>query len=621
MKNLSVLPLVLCSALTAFAGPPPEAANGNFAGNVVRAVKHLTRVKILESNNVGLRPGSVYDNSTYFESLAEFPRPGFNYEFLDSGLGAAEPLYPMYQKGHQGSYLQLGKAFFSEQNRHIDHYSTMETPEGCRVDGIYLLRDITEYPKKQYRLERAEGYKLIVVRLEYYTKLRPDAQCGRHRANDPDPSFDPVAYMNSHADSMNMSDFPAKDLPRFEAKVSAIYHVRETMSPKWPRFDMNNMNRNSLWYYPEGHAPDYGINTPRPQPGLHSFNAPKHMLIEASAPIQQEFNLSQMLKPVEFQKFLNFIDGHPTPDFDPMKEPGRDTLRLSDVTPNHLYTSGLHLENIRNVVDDVSNAQNYRLVGMTIKPYEEQEDQAWQGLRVIPQIRFVYQLMNPRNPEQPFEQLFLHLKWDVVDRFANVEIRKAQHLEFLKRVDELTAARETKINADQELEKFIRDFTNQRPVETVAFSSSLTGIWVFGALTREVSASQELLPQRIKRAGLDVGYYSSTYDNDLFRAAIKVATGAHKAELEKVLSDINVSFFRDSKRQDVHAIDFNTVTCAQCHQTSGRDGIHMAFNDEIDRRITSKVNMTEFFFRDADAQLKKAVKFWLEPQAANSDGN
>ena len=381
----------------------------NYSNGVVATVKHLTRVKILESNNVGLRPGSVYENSTYFESLAEFPRPGFNYEFLDSGLGAAEPLYPMYQKGHQGSYYQLGKAFFSEENRHINHYSTMETPEGCRVDGIYLLRDMTEYPETQFKQERAEGYKLIVVRLEYYTKLRPDAQCGRHRANDPDPSFDPIAYMNSHAEGMSLADFPAKDLPRFEAKLSAIYHVKETMTPKWPRFDVNNMNRNSLWYYPNGHEFDYGINIPRPQPDLQFFNAPKHMVIAASEETQQRFNLGQMLKAEEFQKFLNFLNGHPTQDFDPKTEPGHDTLRLSDVTPIHIYTSGLEMENIRDVAHAVSNPQNYRLVGMTIKPYEEQEDQAWNGLRVIPQIRFVYQLMNPRVADQPLEQLFLHL--------------------------------------------------------------------------------------------------------------------------------------------------------------------------------------------------------------------
>lgn len=610
--------ILLLSTLNAFAGR----ATGNpqvqdrlhekFSGNVVATVKHLTRVKILESNNVGLRPGSVYDNATYFESLLEFPRPGFNYEFLDSGLGAAEPLYPMYQKGNQGSYFQLGKAFISEENRHIDHYSSMETPEGCRVDGVYLLRGITEYPETMYAKERAEGYTLIVVRLEYYTRLRPDAECGRHRANDPDPSFDPVAYMNDHVDGMYLSDFPAKDLPRFEAKVSAIYHIQETMSPQWPRFDLTAMKRNSLWYYPEGHTFDYGIATARPQPGLETFRLPKHMVIPSTAESQSRFPLQSLLKPFEFQKFLDFMNGKPTPDFNPESEPGRDSLKLSDVTSDNVYTAGLYLEKIQNVVSDVSSMDHYRLVGMTIKPYEEQEDQAWAGLRVIPQIRFVYQLMNPRIPDQPLEQLFLHLKWDVVDRFAPEEVRNQQHRYFLSRVDQLTRAREINTGAEAALEKFIAEFTTQRSVETIAFSSALTGIWVFGTLTREVAASQELLPMRVVRAGVDVGYYSSTFDNDLFRAEMEKSSGKRKAQMQKVMDDITVRVFRDSKRQDVHALNFNTVTCAQCHQTSGRDGVHMAFNDHLDRRIQDPVKLTEFFFHDADFQLQEAVKFWLK---------
>jgi len=62
-------------------------------------LRHLTRVKIIESNNVTTRPGSIYDNITYFESWFGFPNPKFKYEFIDTGLGVAEPLYPMHQNG------------------------------------------------------------------------------------------------------------------------------------------------------------------------------------------------------------------------------------------------------------------------------------------------------------------------------------------------------------------------------------------------------------------------------------------------------------------------------------------------------------------------------------------
>ncbi len=48
------------------------------ASEIISIVRHLTRVKILESNNVTTRPGSIYDNITYFESILAW-RPGFNY--------------------------------------------------------------------------------------------------------------------------------------------------------------------------------------------------------------------------------------------------------------------------------------------------------------------------------------------------------------------------------------------------------------------------------------------------------------------------------------------------------------------------------------------------------------
>jgi hypothetical protein len=75
---------------------------------------------------------------------------------------------------------------------------------------------------------------------------------------------------------------------------------------------------------------------------------------------------------------------------------------------------------------------------------------------------------------------------------------------------------------------------------------------------------------------------------------------------------MRIGFYRDPKRQDAHAIDFNRVTCAQCHQTSGRDGVHVAFNDELNENIKSKIYVTEFFFHDADEQLKAGMTYWAE---------
>jgi hypothetical protein len=120
------------------------------------------------------------------------------------------------------------------------------------------------------------------------------------------------------------------------------------------------------------------------------------------------------------------------------------------------------------------------------------------------------------------------------------------------------------------------------------------------------------LPTRIVRGGIDVGYYSSNYDNDLFRAEQATATGERKAELQQHLDGLAVSIYRDPKRQDAKTINFNRVTCAQCHQTSARDGVHMAFNDGLNQDNKAPVEVTEFFFRDADEQLKAGMKYWAE---------
>jgi hypothetical protein len=594
-------------------GPSVEKTEASHSPNIIAGVKNLTRIKIFESNNVTLRPGSIYDTSSYYEVLLGLQRPEFNYEFLDAGLGAAEPVYPMFEKGRQESYAQTVSSLL-KNNRHIDNYATVDTPEGCRVDSAYLSRSIWEYPATEFKQERDQGYVIFLLRLDYYTRLRPDAECGRHRANDPDPNFDPMKFMQTYHNSMYLSEFPQQELARFEAKSGFLYQIQQSVFADWPKFDLNGLtNNNSLWYYPIGHSFDYGISEARPQLGMSYFKLPRHMVVEATPETAAAIPLTGLLKGDEFQKLLNFLSGRPTPDFDPDQEPGHDTFRLSDVTEVNYYTSGLDIENIKNVVSDVSNPTNFRLVAMSLKPYEEQDDIAWKGLRVVPQIRFVYQLMDPRHPARPFEQLYLHLKWDVVDRLADEKTRRTQHLYFLNRLDELTRAREAQAENYQALvRKLITDFTSARPIEQLAFSSSLSGIWVFGALTRDENQARELLPVRIVRNGVDVGYYSSNYDNDIFRAEQAKATGARKEELQQLLDDITVSFYRDPKRQNAKAINFNRVTCAQCHQTSARDGVHMAFNDGLNKNMKAPIDVTEFFFHDADDQLKMGMTYWAQ---------
>jgi hypothetical protein len=38
--------------------------------------------------------------------------------------------------------------------------------------------------------------------------------------------------------------------------------------------------------------------------------------------------------------------------------------------------------------------------------------------------------------------------------------------------------------------------------------------------------------------------------------------------------------------------------------------VHFSFNDELNPKINSKAYITEFFFRDADEQLKTGMTYW-----------
>ena len=541
--------------------------------------------------------------------MPRFPKPAYNYEFINSGLGAVEPLYPMYQKGQQGGYSQLIPAFFFN-SRHIDHRSSLETPEGCRVDSAYLLRNLSEYPETMFANERAEGYTRLVVRLEHYTRLRPDAECGRHVAHDPDPDFDPMQFMWSHRGAMTLADFPQEELHRFEAKLSVNFPIIEERGHERTPFNLRDLQRNSLWFYPDGHPFDYGIDAPRPQPSLASFRLPRQAVVEATPGLQEAYPLPALLPAHEFRKVLDFMNGRPLAGFDAASEPGNDTLRLADVTEKNIYTSGLHLEPIKDVVADVSNMRHFRLVGMTIKPQEAQLDGDWSGERIVPQIRFVYQLTNPRSPEHVFEQLFLHLKWDVVDRLADEPTRAEQLRAFMNEVDRLTQARDSGgwRCRTPHLHRGVHESPSGARGRRSA--SSLTGTWIFGNLERD-NATGEFRRSAQFGQGIDYGFYSSVYDNDLLRAEIGKASGKRKAELEAVLESLTVATFRDPKRQDVHALRFNSVSCAQCHQMSGRDGVHMSINDGINSKVTSPTIVSEYFFHEIDAQLKGDVQVGL----------
>jgi hypothetical protein len=345
----------------------------------------------------------------------------------------------MLQAGEQGSWLQLIPAFFSEKNRHIDHFSSLPTPEGCQVDSAYLLRHINEFPQDMYAQERAEGYKMIVIRLEYYTKLYPGAVCGRRVANDPDPNFDPMQFMRDSINARSFADFPVDKLKRFDARVAAIYHVDENFihGDELPRFDPSTLKSNSNWYYPNGVPEDYGLTAAIPQATDVTYAKPSDMITYTSEELARRFPLERLVSTETYDRILEFMSGRPYHGFDPNSEPGHDTLNIWEVGPQFFYTSGTKYEPIQTAVKDVSERANFKLVGMVVKPHETVE-----GMKQpIPQFRFVYQMMDPRHPDRPLEQLYYHLIYDGVDRYADDKTRLAQHEYFLRRYDQIVQAR------------------------------------------------------------------------------------------------------------------------------------------------------------------------------------
>ena len=107
-----------------------------------------------------------------------------------------------------------------------------------------------------------------------------------------------------------------------------------------------------------------------------------------------------------------------------------------------------------------------------------------------------------------------------------------------------------------------------------------------------------------------MGYYSTAYDTDLFRQEMNRSTGERKEALARYLDDLTPRFYRDPRRMNPHTVDFNRITCAQCHQTAARDGVHLTINDGLDRRITSPVRASEFIYREIDRQLRRGAEYW-----------
>jgi hypothetical protein len=582
-------------------------------------VRHRWQVKIARSNHVAIRPGSVYDIVTYFEQNVGTWRPRFNYLFLDTGLGTADPIYPIFQRGRQASWAQLLPAMLSDRYRHIDHESVADTPEGCRVYSSYWVRHINEFPAL-YARERADGYTLVDISFNYYVKRRPDAQCGRHRAHEPEPGFDPLSAIRPYAERFESYDqIPPPLLARYETKIGLLKLVKETFDrDRWPRFiDQYRFRRNSLWYYPDGARPARAASLAH-SGGGHALSAGQ-LLFERTPGLAARFPLTAVLPERVFARYLDFLDGRPVPDFDPASEPGGDAVGLGDIRPENFLTSGLDViplgspGDVRKLVGDPNN---YRLVSILVRPYQLVEDRRFAMARVVPQIRFVYQLHLPgkggegAGKGRPVEQLFLHLNFDAVDRLAPQAERDRQHRQLLDAVARVALQRGS---GDPGWEATVGGLAaahiSPDALARVSFSSSLTGLWVFGNLSRARSPDGSLEPERVVREGIDVGYYSSAYDTTLFRKALATATGPRRDALAAHLAALTPKRYRDPRRSDPDALRFARMTCAQCHHMAGRDAIHVALNDGLDRRFIAPVRYSRFVMHELDRQLTEAEAF------------
>jgi hypothetical protein len=128
---------------------------------------------------------------------------------------------------------------------------------------------------------------------------------------------------------------------------------------------------------------------------------------------------------------------------------------------------------------------------------------------------------------------------------------------------------------------------------------------VFGTLSRSYNVDRVLEAVPVVREGVNIGFYSSAFDTPLFRLAVDKADGSRKAKLQSVLDDLTPTTYRDPRRHDPEALTFNRMTCAQCHQMAGRDGVHALLNDGLDRRISTPYKATEYVFRELDRQLRR----------------
>ncbi|MBT3980017.1 MAG: hypothetical protein HOE90_01615 [Bacteriovoracaceae bacterium] len=575
------------------------------------SVYHETRVKVLESTSPVIRPLSEYDIKTIFETRGG-KRPKFNYYIYDAGLGTEELIYPVFQSGWMKNWFQLIPGIFGAVGK-TDIYSITDLKEGCKVWTYYNIRKLKKSPKDMFASVKQKGFKYLVLRFEYYQKSHKDAHCGKHVANELGADlFDPFDIIKEYKDIYSLSEFPADLMPKFEIKISATKYIdTETKKRKIKRIDKRQIKpeNNSLFYYKGSPVAHLDTEESNPQVDAPALEFASQTVFPANKLMREKIVLKNLLTEVEFKRFVKMLEGQPVAGYSSSDEPGGDTLKLENITSTNLYTAGVDRWKNLDRGKITTDINNYVVAGFVVKPYEKETDASFDGLRVVPQIRFVFQLKDPASGKY-LEQVGIHLNFDAIDRLQDKATRDASHKLFLKDLEALANGKGSK-NYDQKTIDFLTKYISGKGAENLAWSSSLTGPWVFGALSSVDNDKRILVPVRLKWHGVDLGYYSSVHDGDVFKDALKSDDPAvDKEAIVKGFEALDASHYRDPKRMDVDKIGFSAVTCSQCHHMSGKDAIFLKYNDGVDPRDKREVTPSEFIYRESNRQLKFGKSFW-----------
>jgi hypothetical protein len=320
-----------------------------------------------------------------------------------------------------------------------------------------------------------------------------------------------------------------------------------------------------MWYDNGEIKPHYG-KTKKINIAKNVSIAPSDLVWPASERDQQAFNLSFLLPENAKQQLRNHLLGMFGKD-----EPGNDSFSLDQVTEKNIYTSGLSLKPIKNARADILPLTRMKLTSFVVRPNEEVSPGVFR-----PQIRLIFQLVD-EDGKTPLEQFFVHTVWRPFSDYS-----KFKHLSYIKHASEY--------------QNSLFSMYPNRELINVTYSSTMTGIWVFGSIYKDEEGNW--IPERIQRKGVDVGHYSTIWDGQIFRNKLK-----NRPELGVHLDKLIPQSYRDPGRSDPERIRFDEMTCAQCHHFSARDGVHISLNDGIDKRINAAIKVTEYLYSELERQL------------------